>query len=737
MTEPKKHFRPRARLMQLLGEQLIRDHRMALFELVKNSYDADATEVKILFRNITRDNAEIIVGDNGFGMDINTVHGVWLEPASDHKERSREKNERTPLGRLPVGEKGVGRFAVHRLGDKIEMVTRAKGSKEVHVSIDWMNFLQHKYLDEAPVEILERIPTRFTGEATGTEIKITYLKHKWSRGDIRRLYRSVMAMTTPRLDKEEVKDRRSHKGLDNEKQKHSDSFDVDFNLVPSNDWLNDLFSPDTARDQAMFYYEFTIDDNGFRSEYKFQPLCALKADYKKIIFERKEERDSGYAFEYYKKRPPTEDESWKTRKDRNKRPSLEELGVGPIRGIIRAFDLDKDIVARYVPDASGLKGFLKEQGGIRVYRDGMRVYDYGEPGNDWLGLDHRRFQQPTKRLSNNLVMGHVHLKLETSTALREKTNREGFIENEAYRELQYAVLCALSQFEVERNKDKDRIRECFKISESTSPCNKKPTTESAIEELKQKILEENLEGKLGKYVEQISITYHKTRDTLMSAAGSGLGLVTVFHEIERGVRGLHRSIEQKVSLELLEKQSKHLMETLQGAAFMVTKSQQEALDASRLVKYALLSQSSRFEYHNIDFQNGFESLPDQDFKIKGIRRMYTAALVNLIDNAIHWIKMRRNDKKEKGFIWIGPSHDLDGPAIIVADSGTGFEDPPEDVVQPFFTRRMEGMGIGLYYSDMVMKNHGGRLAFPGASDVEIPKVCDGAVVAMVFRSKEG
>jgi len=455
MPNKPTHFRPRARLMQLLGEQLIRDHRMALFELVKNSYDADAKEVKILFRNITSDTAEIIVSDNGFGMDINTVHGVWLEPASDHKEKSRARNERTPMGRLPVGEKGVGRFAVHRLGDKIDMVTRAPNSKEVCVSIDWRKFLQHTYLDEAPVEVVERSPSLFTGSTTGTEIRITCLKHKWTRGDVRRLYRAVMAMTTPRLDKEE-------KAI---KPSHEDVFDVDFKLDPTTSWLDDLFSSETARDQAMFFYEFTIDDNGFRSGYKFLPLEALKADYKKIIFEREEVKDAGYAFEYFKKRPPTDGEVWKNRTDRNTRPSLESMGIGPIKGLIWGFDLDKEIVARYVQDASGLKGFMKEQGGIRVYRDGMRVYDYGEPGNDWLGLDHRRFQQPTKRLSNNLIMGHVHLDLSKSIALKEKTNREGFIENEAYRELQYAVLCAVSQFEVERNKDKDKIRACFDISE--------------------------------------------------------------------------------------------------------------------------------------------------------------------------------------------------------------------------------------------------------------------------------
>lgn len=722
MVEPPKHFRPRARLMQLLGEQLIRDHRMALFELVKNSYDADANEVEIIFEDITSKTAEIIIKDNGFGMDLKTVNDVWLEPASDHKEKSRKNNERTHLGRLPVGEKGVGRFAVHRLGDKIEMTTRAKNSDEIFISIDWVDFLEHTYLDQAPVIVTTREPEVFTGTKTGTKITITNLKHNWTRGDVRRLYRSVIAMNTPRLDRDEKESSKSH----------ADIFNVKFQLEPTNDWLDDLFSPETAKDQAMFFYDFTIDENGFKSTYNFHPLPALKADFKKVLFDRTEEKNNKYSFEFFKKKYPCDGKSWTKREDRGEKPSLIKLGIGPIKGRIWGFDLERQIITRYAPDSPGLTGFLKEQGGIRVYRDSMRVYDYGEPDNDWLGLDHRRFQQPTKRLSNNIIMGHVHLDIETSNKLTEKTNREGFIENDAYREFQYAIVCALRDFEVERNKDKKKIKDCLELSSKTEPFAKKPTTENAIEELKKKILEEKLEEKLGKYVDQISATYLKTRDALMSAAGSGLGLTTVFHEIERGVRGLHRAIEQKKSLEILEKQSKHLMETLQGAAFMVTKSQKEEMMASRLVKYALLSQSSRFAYHNIEFLNGFELSKDQDFKIKGIRRMFTATLVNLIDNAVHWIKMKRENADEKGYLWIGPSPDLEGPAIVVADSGTGFEDSPEDVIRPFFTRRMEGMGIGLYYADMVMKNHGGRLSFPGNSDVEVPKVCDGALVAMVF-----
>ncbi|OFW75398.1 MAG: hypothetical protein A2W44_09535 [Acinetobacter sp. RIFCSPHIGHO2_12_41_5] len=87
-------------------------------------------------------------------------------------------------------------------------------------------------------------------------------------------------------------------------------------------------------------------------------------------------------------------------------------------------------------------------------------------------------------------------------------------------------------------------------------------------------------------------------------------------------------------------------------------------------------------------------------------------------------------------IWIGPSHDLEGPAIVVADNGPGFLDNAEDVVQPFFSRKTDGMGIGLYYSDMIMKSHGGRLGFPERNAVEVPSACDGAIIAMVFKGNK-
>ena len=75
-----------------------------------------------------------------------------------------------------------------------------------------------------------------------------------------------------------------------------------------------------------------------------------------------------------------------------------------------------------------------------------------------------------------------------------------------------------------------------------------------------------------------------------------------------------------------------------------------------------------------------------------------------------------------------------GPALVVADNGTGFQgDDPEHVVRPFFTRKPDGMGLGLYYAALAMELNGGLLAFPQPGETEIPDGFDGAVVALIFK----
>jgi anti-sigma regulatory factor (Ser/Thr protein kinase) len=163
----------------LLGDQLIRDAGIAVFELVKNAYDADATEAVVTLHDIeSEEDARIIVQDNGSGMDWDTVTNVWLEPGTDHRFQQRASGIRTPIyHRLPLGEKGVGRFAAHKLGDHVLLVTRSKGKSEIIVEVDWNEFGKHRYLADAKVAVEEREPEIFTGKKTGTRIEVRHLVH--------------------------------------------------------------------------------------------------------------------------------------------------------------------------------------------------------------------------------------------------------------------------------------------------------------------------------------------------------------------------------------------------------------------------------------------------------------------------------------------------------------------------------------------------------------------------------
>ncbi len=182
-------FRPRARVPQLLGDELIGSARLAVFELVKNAYDADASEAIVRLNLDSVPEPTITVTDDGDGMTLETLRSVWLVPGSDHRREQRLSERRTARhGRLPLGEKGLGRFAVHKLGDRITLVTRAYDTDECVVDIDWNKLIEQRYLDEAPVRFQVRSPQVFTEDRTGTRIEIRHLRTHWTRGEVRRLH---------------------------------------------------------------------------------------------------------------------------------------------------------------------------------------------------------------------------------------------------------------------------------------------------------------------------------------------------------------------------------------------------------------------------------------------------------------------------------------------------------------------------------------------------------------------
>lgn len=703
-------FRPRARLLQLLGDQLIGTPRLAVFELVKNAYDADAETVTVTLKGLGTANPTIVVQDDGDGMALSTIRDIWLVPAHDHRELQRKALNRTRLHRLPLGEKGLGRFAVHKLGDHIELVTRAAGQSECVVSIDWASLIGEQFLSDAKVVVRTRKPEIFKGAHTGTRLTVSKLRGAaWTRGEVRRLQRQITSISSPFVNR-------------------SDRFETELKVPEYPEWVAGVPDVDVLLKRAPWYFRFSFENGVLDWKYEFRGVTGIKV-------ERRSKQEEGGTLLIAQERDidflgTDQGEGKSTRPKRVTADATMSDGIGAIKGEFYVYDRDQDVLSK-LGDSQLVQNFLDENGGIRVYRDGIRVYNYGESGDDWLGLDLRRVNTPTRNISRNIVVGAVDLSLEQSHQLTEKTNREGFVENEAYKNLKRIVLGALALLEVERKIDKDNIRAItgkgneLEVANITQP----------LQALRDVAKKHHLSKELDPLINKAEKNYNEMRDTMLRAGLSGMGLAIVFHEIEQGVRVLYDAIEAGRTRESVQVQARELVRILDGFSELLRKGEQRPNSIKKLIRRARDINRVRFRNHDVTLV-----CPALEDEVPDIERIFAfglllGALNNLLDNAFYWLQVRRPEGRSSSNrkLYINIERDFaEGPAIIVADNGPGFQDGPERLTRPFFSRRPDGMGVGLYYTNMVMELNGGRLAFPDAEEANVPADFDGAVLALVF-----
>jgi signal transduction histidine kinase len=688
-------------MLLLLGDQLIRDAGIAVFELVKNAYDADSPDVTVTMSRVDdRKTGSIVVEDSGTGMDHDTVTNVWLEPGTDYRGEQRRRGKRTPkFGRLPLGEKGVGRFASHKLGTHVKLVTRKANSPEVVVEIDWeRDFGKKRYLADVEVIVSERRPEYFTGRKAGTRIEITDLRASWNRGMVRELARAMNSICAPFGAKGD--------------------FHTELVLVDNKEWLEGILDVRNLLKYALFKASCDVVGDKLSYSYSFVPFPAMRDK----VQPRTMKRDGKKALNISSPQGPV---------------NLNDHNIGPVHIDLYIFDRQpRSLHLGNIKDKKGLKDYLDVSGGIRVYRDGIRVYDYGEPGNDWLDLGSKRINTPGERISNNLIIGAVSLNLKSGVdpdkgiGLIEKTNREGFVDNPDFRAFRDAVQFAITEIETERNVDKTRIRNAY----STAAL-KEPVIED-ITELRQIATRRKLTKEIGPYLDRIERDYVLIRDRFLTSASAGLSLSVVIHEVEKGVQELAKAVLREKSSTRLKALAKHLADLIEGFAALAQRSGAGKTKASALISQALFNTNLRLEDHGI---TSIVNLNQGDFQAQCPRRLVISTLMNLIDNSIWWLdnKWGRGETKNKKRLYLGTSKELaGGPAIVVADNGPGFIDPPEYLIEPFISRKPHGMGLGLHIADEVMKSQGGRLVFPQVGDVTLPKEFTGATVALVFGGKK-
>lgn len=690
-------FKPRSRILLQLGDQLIRNESIALLELIKNSYDADASVAKIIIKNVDNsEEGEIIIEDDGSGMTPKIIKNVWMEPGSDYKEQIIKQSKRTSkFGRLPLGEKGIGRFAVHKLGNTIELITKAEGYPEIYLKIDWNIFEKTGYLDEFPIEIIERDPVLYKN-TTGTKIIVKKLKKIWSRGMVRDVYRSVNSFCSP---------------FDS-----PDSFRIIFE-IDKKEWLKGLLSLDEIKESALFKFYCEIDgENINKFKYEFVPWKTMTKLSRRVISEDDEK---------LKKLLRIVDEKGNT-------INLREYKIGIIKFEGLIFDRDPRILKLGTQDKKGLHEYLNQNGGVRVYRDGVRVYDYGEPGNDWLNLDIRRVNIPTKRISNNIIISSISLNRKESTDLKEKTNREGFIEDEAYKKLKQALLYTLGVAEGFRYEDKDKIRTTYGLK------SKKEPVMSGIKELRgvieKRIKEKNLKKEITVYLDRIEKDYENMKEILLRSAGAGLSLSIVIHEIEKMIDELQKVVKHEKVSDRIIKLVQHLARLIEGYTLIIRKSETRRWELEKIINQAIFNMEYRFKVHKINVIKDYEKKSEK-FQVYCARNLVINSIMNILDNSIWWLEYaKRKDKN----IFITISEYIPGYiSIVIADNGQGFALPVEDVIKPFVSAKPDGMGLGLHIVSEIMKAHGGNLLFPDFDEVEIPDVFKkGAIVALVFKKEE-
>jgi len=702
VRQVRQPFRPRARVLQLLGDELIGNSRLAVFELVKNAYDADANEAVVRLDLASAGEPTITVSDDGEGMTLDTLRSVWLVPGDDHRQTQRRLDQRTPRhGRLPLGEKGLGRFAVHKLGNRIRLVTRAEGSDECVVNIDWSTLIEKPYLDQAPVTIKVRRPKTFANGRTGTYVRVRGLRTAgWRRGEVRRLHNQITSICSP--------------------FKEPSGFRATLQVPGLEHWIEDLPEVSEILNRAIWRFSFSLKSGKFDWSYEFRQVPGIKLDARTV-----NRREDSLQL------PSRSDD------DRSEEKVVADEwdfdGIGPIAGEFYVYDRDRE-VRRRMANLKVIEDYLDEAGGVRVYRDGIRVYNYGEQGDDWLGLDLRRVNVPTRRISRNIIIGAIHLSLRESHALVEKTNREGFVDNPECQRLRRIVIGVLHALETERRIDKDRLRQL--TSPPDDPISR--GIRKPLDALRREVRRHGMTDRFEPYVAKIEHDFRNVQETLLSAGMSGLNLAVIFHEVERGVRMLHQAISEGVDRETTARQARDLTRLLDGFATLLRRDSKQQHSAYKLLEAVRRFNMLRFRYHEIDLRCPLLEAGTLGFHSRFTFNLVLGALNNLVDNSLYWLRVRWPEVPKEGMserkLFIGTTDDLDaGPAIFVADNAVGFQgDSAEEVVRPFFTRKPDGMGLGLYYSSLAMELNGGQLAILQPGEVDVPRELDGAVVALVF-----
>jgi signal transduction histidine kinase len=741
--DEKVRFVADARLISVLGEQLIGSEKVGILELIKNAYDAGASVCTVTLEGApglrptdrtlsdydTLPGPIIEIRDDGSGMSRDDlVHG-WLRPATSRraqvKERLRveraladERGSRQAYeamveelqvahgGRLPLGEKGIGRLATHRLGRYLWLRTKTKSDPlEWELKIDWADFDSLSGgpvdLSAVPLTIHHQAPSRDYGAGESGTAICCYggrAGYKWDIPQIEDVGRAVNALRSPRRAPQSFQPR----------------------FVSPHVPETAIASP-LERVEAPFELIAVVDGTGSADiEVRFEPPVGLNGS--PDGFSREEQVDLRTKNTDY----------WRDKAS----GKLRAPECGPFLVHIRAWlRFSQWLGADYKP----ITTYLNQFGGITIYRDGLATMPAEQGAKiDWLGLQLSQIKK-SANISYYQMSGEIELQQQDTLELRDRSSREGMIQTRSYLDLTKLTGAVVDQlqFTMKEVRSAWKRNQIDRIPLKTLAANAKTAASIAKaltdaydftadplniretiggEDPKSRVTE--ISESLMNVAEQLEL-HEQEHEGLMEAAGFGLAIGVAVHELGKlssamavDVQRLQRLLGPDSAgasmLDSLQRRTEGLLDEVKRIApLRVTRNDaarpfavRSAIEAARNAFVGTL-ESSQILLH----------VDRGDFQINGRYGAIAQVFANLLDNAIYWVGTRG----QGGAIQVSISKE--DRTVLVADTGPGVSPKMErHLFEPFYSEKSPPSGLGLYICRFYLGQCGATIRVPRTAE---------------------
>lgn len=738
-------FKIAARTILHLGSELISSDGIALYELIKNSYDAGAKNVRVtvvnrLARPAQRDflqadpdsrplsrwkqtltealldgapdlqNLEaaikgavdtkalkdaviasnyIIVGDVGHGMTLEQLDSAFLTIGTRSKLAVKGTQ---PDGFAVLGEKGIGRLSAMRLGSHL-LVTTARIS-DTHwnkLEIDWSRF------DHASEDLLEDIKLapyqngpKPEADAHGTSIRISGLHREWSKAHVHEIALRDFA----RLNDPFTKAARFPIVL-----KYNDEILTIPRIEP---WIFEhahgkLTGEFRQLDNGQFYLSGTMTFGQRQESFGYQEVEVLSFSEARDLAVLK--AIGPFQLEFY----------WYN------------------RGLLKAMD--------GVGDLATVRNRLAQwTGGLLLYRDGFRVLPYGNSDDDWLDLDRKALARSGFKVNRAQLVGRVLITQNANPHLKDQANREGLIDGEEKRAFQSVLAYLVQQtfwsfisrmekasqppkepvrqevVEQRLATQEERLQKNLDLLQTLVPeVRKQP---QVVREIKEGIAEIT---SVMRDVRDLADEYQEGRKQLLNLAGVGITVEVLAHELNRATESALNTLQHlptastDKALTILGAQLKTLQKRLKILDPLSTagRNRKEKIQLRNFLAEILESHAEQFRREKIECTMRVLPQPQSNITVTAVRGMIVQVLENLTSNSVYWL--RQNQRVDPDFqARISVELDTTDQTIRFSDNGPGIQDHDKDqIFEPFFTKKAagQGKGLGLFISREIAKYH--------------------------------